>query len=106
VNTYDEDLKNITGKHNEMLEKRVPSAIPSIRVLATKRESSDIYSRKGKQIVLAYTFFIVLFTFISFFLIEMGDEDRDSVRKFDLNSKVFLLDNQGSFVSAFRETVK
>ncbi len=103
---YDEDVKTLIDKHNEMLEKRVPYTIPPISALALKKESSNPYSRKGKQILFAYTFLMVLFTFLSFFLIKMVDEDRDLVRKFELNSKIFLSDNPGSFVSAFRETIK
>ena len=106
MDIFDDDMKNITGDHNALIESLIPERIPSAGILMEKRRDHNNYFLKAGRLGLAYILLVVVFTSFSLFIVNssgrIGDPDSNAI----LNAGIFSTENPGNLVSAFRETVK
>ncbi|MEN8221804.1 MAG: hypothetical protein ABFR36_00985 [Acidobacteriota bacterium] len=101
-----DELKKISDDYNELIEDLIPRSIPPASMLMEKRESGDKLYLKAGRLGMAYAFLIVLFAFISMFLIDSIKSEELSGGDQILNAAIFSSADHGSFVSAFREVTK
>ncbi|MCK5004602.1 MAG: hypothetical protein KAS21_05915 [Candidatus Aminicenantes bacterium] len=106
MDIFNDDMKNIIGDHNALIESVIPETIPSAGILMEKRKDRNKYYFKAGRLGLAYILLFVVFTSFSLFIVNSSGSSRDPDSNAILNAGIFSSENPGSLVSAFRETVK
>ena len=102
---YD-DIKKITGDHDELIESMIPERIPSAEMLMQKRGGQNKYYLKAGRLGIVYILLIAVFTSFSLFMIDSFRGKSEPLSNSPLNAGIFSSDTPGNMVSAFREAVK
>ncbi len=102
----DYEIEELTRLHNNIIEEKIPETIPPLGILSQKRQKRGSLFAKGGSMVFAYMFLILIFTFLSVFIIDSLSELRNNGQVLTINTDIFSTQSSGDIVYAFRETVK